>query len=108
MKNTIQSNVLLGIEQALKTHAPDDESDRFQKIIASGLSSKPSSRQGEFVSQFEIFTANISKQDGELILRALEKIDTIHQTTGTTEIFNELTIDWLKLSWKKFIGETKA
>ena len=97
--NTIAGNVLTGIDEVLKLH-DSPALHTFRKIIHGGLVGLPPiSRGGESITIYGSLTADVSLEDGNMILRALETIEKEHDCD---EFFADMNMDGLIMYWRQF------
>jgi hypothetical protein len=96
MSQTITDDVLRGIAKALELHAPH-LLPTLGKVLRAGLVEGPEGAIGSSIHGK--LTTNISWEDGEPILRALEEIE---RKDGYNALFAGRQINWLVNCWRQF------
>jgi len=96
MGREISEDVLRGIAEALRLHAPH-LLPTIHKLIRRGLADGPEGKIG--TSVYGKLTTTISWEEGEPILRALESIES---KLGFNAQFADRQINWLIICWRQF------
>jgi hypothetical protein len=92
----IEADVVKGIHEALRIHAPH-LLPTIQKVIGSAWIDGPDGSSGSSIHA--TLTTTLPWDEGEPVLRALEAIEREH---GYQALFAGRQINWLVLCWRQF------